>query len=182
MGQEALELKSIWKQFVTVVTAHIDPVLASILHSTDIVDFNRTKNIVEIITLKKFVLFQDLFITQKSAYQQSLNTIFGYQVTLVVHFTKIEVAQPAPVVSLPASDRVASAPVGVVGTSKAVSTYKQPYKNFNRKEPTHFMPVAKNEKAIDISDSKKWHKTHALLNQFGGTVREIIKDTDEFNA
>ena len=42
--------------------------------------------------------------------------------------------------------------------------------------------VGRNEKNIDITDEKKWKLTHKLLEHFGGTVREIIKDSNEFDA
>ena len=41
----------------------------------------------------------------------------------------------------------------------------------------------KNERTVDVADEKKWKITHMLLDNFGGSVREIIKDTtNEFDA
>ncbi len=175
-----------WKQFITIVSAHIDPILASILHTTDLVQFDKNRHIIEIATLKKFSLFQDLFIEQKPIYQQYLNQIFGYQVTLVVQFNKKEeIVQQVALSSTPLQSETATNKVSVTRTTGAIkSTTTQP--TFIRKAPQRYQSPQiydKNEKTVDVADAKKWKITHMLLEHFGGTVREIIKDmNDEFNA
>ncbi len=150
-----------WEMFVRAVVAHVDPVLASMLYATEFVEFDQSQKIVRVATLKKFVLFQDLFIEQKKIYQEYLDRIFGFQTMLIVNF--INTAQPVKtVVSLQSAKNIEQ-PI----TSKA--------------------DVVKNSKiekrrSFDISDQKKWKVTHALLEHFGGTVKEIIKDTHEFDA
>ena len=78
-----------WDMFVKVVCAHVDPVLASMLYATELVQFDGQQKIVRVATLKKFVLFQDLFIEQKKVYQEYLDRIFGFQTMLLVEFSKI---------------------------------------------------------------------------------------------
>lgn len=174
------------------MSAHIDPVLASMLYATDLIQFDRTRQMVEVVTLKKFVLFQDLFLEQKHVYQEYLNRLFGFQAMLVVQFTKVE----APVVMQHRAVQVAAestAPVVMAAkpqlpVSAAPSAVKRtaapaPMAYYGKRAaPQQSAPVALNERAIDVSDTKKWKITHTLLQHFGGTVREIIKDTHEFDA
>lgn len=171
----------LWKQFVQTVSAHIDPVLASMLYATDLVQFDRTRQMVEVVTLKKFVLFQDLFLEQKHVYQEYLNRLFGFQAMLVVQFIKVE----APIMIQPRAVQGAidsAAPVLMVPRPRQMTT-PAPMAYFGkRSEQQQPVPVALNERAIDVSDTKKWKITHSLLQHFGGTVREIIKDTHEFDA
>lgn len=164
---------TLWQQFVQTVYAHVDPVLASILHATDVINFDKQRNILEVETLKKFILFQDLFLEHKHIYQEFLNKVFGYQVVLVVHFTKIEAPK-----------------VMTVNTANSVSVVQSPEKKiettYQAKSPVRKQFTArgftKNEKALDVSDGKKWKITRILLENLGGTVREVIKESDEFNA
>lgn len=178
--------QQLWQTFVMIVGAHIDPILASILHATDMIQFDKTRHIVEIATLKKFVLFQDLFVEQKKVYQQYLNQVFGYQVTLVVQFNKKEeIVQQITTSSSTQSQTMSSSKVSAPRTAVAAkSSVSQP--TFVRKTHQRYQSPQvydKNEKTVDVADTKKWKVTHMLLEHFGGTVREIIKDaTDEFNA
>jgi len=203
----------LWKQFVQTVSAHIDPVLASMLYATDLVQFDRARQIVEVVTLKKFVLFQDLFLEQKHVYQEYLNRLFGFQVILAVQFTKQDMSAAvkpriaptvsetaAPVVMAPrpqASDLVKTSSDTVAqASSRRLSAMADTTPSMVKKAPTpaptayygkrlasqQVGPVAVNERTVDVSDIKKWKITHTLLQHFGGTVREIIKDTHEFDA
>ncbi|MBI2344941.1 DNA polymerase III subunit gamma/tau [Candidatus Dependentiae bacterium] len=173
--------QQLWKTFVMVVSAHIDPILASILHATDMELFDRQRHIIEIRTLKKFVLFQDLFVEQKKIYQQYLDQVFGYQVTLVVQFNKVE----EPIVkNFVSKNEIVENKVSTVKTSSTVKTAND--SNYARKITQRYQTPQvydKNEVTVDVADVSKWKVTHMLLEHFGGTVREIIKDpTDEFNA
>lgn len=189
--QDANEIQNsdqqLWQTFVMVVGAHIDPILASILHATDMIQFDKQRHIVEVVTLKKFVLFQDLFLEQKKVYQQYLNQIFGYQVTLVVEFTKVE-AVIEQVIKAPSSkneiiENKVSATVATGSTVAKASTFQPGYARKNSGRYQAPQAYDKNERTVDVADTKKWKVTHMLLGHFGGTVREIIKDTtDEFNA
>jgi len=177
---------ALWKQFVQTVSAHIDPVLASMLYATDLISFDKQRQVVEVVTLKKFILFQDLFLEQKHIYQEYLNRLFGYQVLLVVQFTKIEAARPmpSPIVTTTHDQPVVQREIR---RHENVTVKKQPFVpqyNMRRgqQQSSSSMQLAKNERALDVSDTKKWKITHTLLDHLGGTVREIIKETDEFNA
>ena len=130
------------------------------LFATEMLHFDPAQKIVRVATLKKFVLFQDLFIEQKKNYQEYLDRIFGFQTILVVEF--INVAEPKKAV--------------VVQNTKNV---EQPV--MRKHEATKSLNVEK-QRSLDVSDQKKWKVTHALLEHFGGTVKEIIKDTHEFDA
>jgi len=179
--------QKLWQKFVMIVGVHIDPILASMLHATDIVQFDRSRNIVEVVTLKKFVLFQDLFVEQKNVYQQYLNQVFGYQVTLVVQFTKKEeTVAPVVTTSAPLKNEVIENKIPKVHTTGQTKTSTQSYNGFARKNTQRYQAPQiydKNEKTVDVADVSKWKVTHMLLEHFGGSVREIIKDTtDEFNA
>lgn len=178
--------EQLWKTFVTIVGAHIDPILASILHATDLVQFDRSRHIVEISTLKKFILFQDLFVEQKKDYQPYLNQVFGYQITLVVQFNKKEEIVQQVVASTTTKSEVTSHNVVASRTPTAVNKSSMSQPTFGRRTQQRYQAPQvydKNERTVDVTDSKKWKVTHMLLEHFGGTVREIIKDTtDEFNA
>lgn len=190
VAQESIEDKQDsdqqrWKTFVMIVGAHIDPILASILHATDMIKFDKSRHIVEISTLKKFALFEDLFIEQKKVYQQYLNQVFGYQVTLVVQFNKKEEVVQQITTSSSIKSEIVSSKVSAPRTiAVAKSSVSQP--TFVRKTHQRYQSPQvydKNERTVDVADTKKWKVTHMLLEHFGGTVREIIKDTtDEFNA
>lgn len=174
----------LWKQFVRTVSAHIDPVLASILYATDLMSFDKQRQVVEVVTLKKFMLFQDLFLEQKHIYQEYLNRLFGYQVVLVVQFTKVEDVKPMPVVkSVTEHDKPAAQTEQKRHENVVVKKPSfMPYGNIRRTSSQSSLSLAKNERALDVSDVKKWKITNTLLDSFGGTVREIIKEPDEFNA
>lgn len=180
--------QNLWKTFVMVVGAHIDPILASILHATDMVQFDRSRHIVEITTLKKFVLFQDLFVEQKKVYQQYLNQVFGYQVTLVVQFNKKEeIVEPVVTASASPKNEIIENKISTVRTTVQPKTSTSQHQNgFVRRTTQRYQAPQvhdKNERTVDVTDTSKWKVTHMLLEHFGGTVREIIKDTtDEFNA
>lgn len=147
-----------WEMFVKAVAAHVDPVLASMLFATEFQEFDQAKKIVRVATLKKFILFQDLFIEQKKIYQEYLDRVFGFQAMLVVEFNKTA-ALPKMVQQVPLIDRSISQPQVSV-------------KNY----------TAEKQRSLDVSDIKKWKITHALLEHFGGSVKEIVKDTHEFDA
>lgn len=144
-----------WDMFVKVVAAHVDPVLASMLYATQFVKFDQAHNIVHVATLKKFVLFQDLFIEQKKNYQEYLDRIFGFKTVLVVDF--IHVSEPKKIVVQ--KHEVQKGETLLAHNQKSVV-----------------------QKAVDVSDHKKWKVTHALLEHFGGTVKEIVKEKHEFDA
>lgn len=173
----------LWKQFVQTVSAHIDPVLASMLYATELVQFDRARQTIEVVTLKKFVLFQDLFLEQKHVYQEYLNRLFGFQATLIVQFTKVDAPMAVqPRIVSTVSDNIAPVVMPPKPKQAPVSS-PAPTAYYGRKStPQQSAPVALNERSIDVSDTKKWKITHSLLQQFGGTVREIIKDTHEFDA
>jgi DNA polymerase-3 subunit gamma/tau len=184
----------LFKQFVTMSAAHIDPVLASMLYATDLIKFDKARQTLEINTLKKFVLFQDLFLDQKNIYQKYLDQIFGYQTTLIVQFNKIEemviekvqASQEAvPAVQNSAQQSVARPVLPQIKPKpvmqKAVMSGQFTTRRTERYQPSE--QYSKNERTVDLTDTKKWKITHMLLEHFGGSVREIIKDTsDEFDA
>ena len=158
---QTFDTLSQWDMFVKTVAAHVDPVLASILFATEFQAFDQAQKIVHVATLKKFILFQDLFIEQKKIYQQYLDRIFGFQTVLVVDFNKIaEVATMAKPI--------------LQKSVEAQPTVKN-YSLISQKK-------AAKESSVDLSDTKKWKITHALLDHFGGSVKEIVKDTHEFDA
>jgi hypothetical protein len=175
----------LWKQFVQMVSAHVDPVLASMLYGTELICFDRIRQVVEVVTLKKFILFQDLFLEQKHVYQEYLNKLFGYQVTLVVQFTKIEIQAPVPIRMV---STVSDIPVVPKSSMQVPVSFKKPGfmapagSMSRRQQSQPAAQLANNERTLDVSDTKKWKITHTLLDHFGGTVREIVKETDEFNA
>jgi hypothetical protein len=153
-----------WEMFVKVVVAHVDPVLASMLYATEFVQFDQPQNVVRVATLKKFVLFQDLFIEQKKIYQEYLDRIFGFGAILVVDFSNV--AAPKKIEKDYANAQSSNAAES--------SSFKQPV--MQKKD------VVVHQKTADIADKQKWKITHALLEHFGGTVKEIIKDKHEFDA
>ncbi len=170
----------LWKQFVQMVSAHIDPVLASMLYATDLVLFDRSKQMVEVVTLKKFILFQDLFLEQKHVYQKYLDQLFGFQAMLLVKFTKVE--EPMTMQS-----RIAKSSSQLPAVATVVAQPKQNIAaavSYHGKKTSLSLSksMAKGERAVDVSDVQKWKITHTLLSLFGGTVREIIRDIDEFDA
>lgn len=195
--------QALWKQFVVTCAAHIDPVLASILHSTDLVTFDRNKQVLEVVTYKKFMFFQDLFIEQKTVYQKYLNQLFGYQVMLMIQFSKADqlhvVVKNQPTAAQQV-DSIQSAHLDMTGSAKnrpqemvvktgqARSSYEIPKtgtKEYSKKtysRSTAPQEFAANEKSLDVSDKQKWKITNQLLQHFGGSVKEIIKDTHEFDA
>jgi hypothetical protein len=136
----------------------------------------------EVVTLKKFILFQDLFTEQKNRYQQYLNRLFKYDVTLKVFFTETDVAvvhhrqQPSIETSVESQiahqEQLSTSAIGSMSRKVTSSLYAVSTK----------VAFAKNEKSIDISDTIKWKITHELLRHMGGTVREIIKESNELNA
>lgn len=145
-----------WEMFVKVVVAHIDPVLASMLYVTQFLEFDATKKIVRVATLKKFVLFQDLFIEQKKFYQEYLDRVFGFDTLLVVEFINVDMPRKIE---------------PKVITEKNIET------TVVKKSETSLVKVQSrgNEyKDLDLSDKTKWKMTHALLEHFGGTVKEIV--------
>ncbi|MBP6892463.1 hypothetical protein KBB68_02670 [Candidatus Babeliales bacterium] len=150
-----------WEMFVRVVAAHVDPVLASMLYATKFVHFDQIQKIVRVATLKKFVLFQDLFIEQKKVYQEYLDRIFGFQTVLIVDFINIAESKK------------------IVVPEDNVKNVEQPV--LRKYETVKHQNVEK-QRSLDVSDQQKWKVTHALLEHFGGTVKEIIKDTHEFDA
>jgi len=188
--------EQLFKQFVTMSAAHIDPVLASMLYATDLIQFDKKRQIIEINTLKKFILFQDLFVDQKKIYQKYLDQVFGYQTTLIVQFTKeeevIEKKQTdsyqknqASREFLDTNQQASAKPVALqtFGQDKQKATGSNQFgpRKIQRYQPSEV--YNKNERTVDVGDKNKWKITHMLLENFGGSVREIIKDTtDEFNA
>lgn len=160
-----------WSTFVKVVVAHVDPVLASMLYVTEFLSFDEKQKVVRVATLKKFSLFQDLFIEQKKIYQEYLDRIFGFNAMLVVEF--INVTEPKAISSQSVISKSREQVSSEIFIKNTDTVYKVHPKNM-RVENEHF---------ADVSDSKRWKVTHALLEHFGGTVREVIKDTThEFDA
>jgi hypothetical protein len=152
-----------WDMFVKVVAAHVDPVLASMLYATQFVKFDQTQHIVHVATLKKFVLFQDLFIEQKKNYQEYLDRIFGFKTVLVVDFVLV-------------SEKI------VVKKNEVKNFETSSAQNQKKDVQKQVLPKQVLQKTVDVSDQKKWKVTHALLEHFGGTVKEIVKEKHEFDA
>jgi len=182
-----------WQMFVKAVYAHIDPVLASMLMETDFIDFDQNKKIIHLVTLKKFSIFQDLFIEQKPHYQEYLDRIFGFKTVLVVDFVKIiekkkmdELKEQRAEFVAPAFSRTAKTESQsndhVAYGRKGSSGSRSGSSDSSVRDSSVKVGLSKNEKNIDITDAKKWKFTHTLLEHFGGTVREIIKDSNEFDA
>lgn len=184
-----------WQMFIKVVHAHIDPVLASMLFETDFIKFDHAKKIVHLVTLKKFTMFQDLFIEQRTNYQEYLDRIFGFKTVLVVEFVKISEKKKmdeqkketsGSVVQMHSTQVTSSNAIGSA-QSRRQATGQRTYdraaaSSRNVGDRSVSVSVGRNEKNIDITDEKKWKLTHKLLEHFGGTVREIIKDSNEFDA
>lgn len=144
-----------WVKFLETIAAELDPIVYSMLCESDFIDFDRDKNSVHIKTLKKFIMFQDLFIEHKQSYQPVLDRYFSVSnIVLYVDFGK-EAEKKEPV----RRDVPVKAPVRQVTQS-----------------------VRKAIGKLDISDKKKWELTHTLLKHFGGTVLEMGKDTHESDA
>lgn len=167
VGEQKSESALQWEMFVKVVVAHIDPVLASMLYATQFLQFDAAQNIVRVATLKKFVLFQDLFIEQKKFYQEYLDRVFGFNTVLVVEFINVD---------LPKKIESKVVPDQNMQTTQASKIVQPILKAPNRASDY------KERSSLDLSDKKKWKMTHELLEHFGGTVKEIIKDTHEFDA
>lgn len=155
-----------WHSFVSLVVAHIDPVLASMLYATKCTSFDPITRIVEVSTLKKFILFQDLFIEQKSVYQSYLDRIFGFQAILVVHFVNVDVKQITQAEKTLQKDD---------SYEKVSMQELKTIKNYSDS-------AKKREKIVDLSDKKNWKFTQTMLDHFGGTVKEVIEDIHEFDA
>ena len=179
----------LFKQFVTMSAAHIDPVLTSMLYATDLIQFDKARQIVEINTLKKFILFQDLFLEQKNIYQKYLDQVFGYQTTLVVQFNKKEEIVPEEKATSQEVKKIIQEPVKQPQQKQPSVQAKPKAAMFGQYVPRRAQSYAsleaqnKNERTVDVADEKKWKITHMLLDNFGGSVREIIKDTtNEFDA
>ncbi|HSW75755.1 MAG TPA: hypothetical protein VLG50_01815 [Candidatus Saccharimonadales bacterium] len=174
--------------FVKAVHAHIDPVLASMFFETDFIQFDQVKKIIHLVTLKKFVMFQDLFIEQKHHYQEYLDRIFGFKTMLVVEFTKVD--QRVKVERVQAGEEKRHFSDTVTGSSNVdrgqassnVVINNQAVNNHMMSQRKVTASLSRNEKNIDIADEKKWKLAHRLIENFGGTVREIIKDLHEFDA
>jgi hypothetical protein len=159
-----------WDMFVKVVVAHVDPVLASMLYATQFLQFDSKQNIVRVATLKKFVLFQDLFIDQKKFYQEYLDRVFGFKTVLVVEF--INASEPKKVVEKVIEAKKVENSSGAQNSYKTVEQKNEIVKHQN----------VSHQKTFDSSDQKKWKITNALLEHFGGTVKEIVKENHEFDA
>ena len=144
-----------WSNFLQAIEKVVDPVLYSILTQSSCKNFDVEKKVVQITTLKKFAIFQDVFLEQKKQYQPFLDRFFGQGSVLFVAFEQIEVRHT--------KQRKKEASVVENVVSK---------KNQSLQVVSH----------IDISDVEKWKLTHTLLKHFGGTVREVIKDTHESDA
>ena len=157
-----------WQMFVKVVHAHVDPILASMLYETDIISFDADKKVVHIASLKKFLIFQDLFIEQKSLYQEYLDRVFGFNTILFVEFIK--------------TSNVSKKIDGVHDAAPRVAVSEVVHDSNQANSRTKEKIVGKYGKMVDVTDMKKWKLTHMLLERFGGTVQEISKDTHEFDA
>lgn len=164
--------------FVKVVLAHVDPVLASILLATEFISFDQGQKVVRVATLKKFMLFQDLFIDQKKVYQEYLDRIFGFQVLLIVEFSKIDDGKRYE------KQRVVSSIESISASTMPAS--RMPATSIPAMRERHGTTTqavfSKREKSFDVSDVKKWMISNTLLEYFGGSVKEIIKDTHELDT
>lgn len=164
-----------WDMFVKVVVAHVDPVLASMLYATKFLQFDTAQKVVRVATLKKFILFQDLFIEQKNLYQEYLDRIFGFQTMLLVEFINVE--EPKKIELKVLESKKFEHNVSATLQQGEYRSQAQGQKQAAvQKYPRSVDP------SLDVSDTKKWTVTHALLEHFGGTVREIVKDNHEFDA
>ena len=164
-----------WDMFIKVVVAHVDPVLASMLYATKFLQFDAAQKVVRVATLKKFILFQDLFIEQKHLYQEYLDRIFGFQTLLIVDFTNV--VEPKKVeLKVLESQRIEH----TVSATDLQSEYRSQAQG--QKQAVVQKYPRSVDRSLDVSDTQKWKVTNALLEHFGGTVREIVKDIHEFDA
>lgn len=151
----------LWATFIQAIEKVVDPVLFSMLFQSELKQFDVEKKVVHVNTLKKFIMFQDLFIEQKNNYQPLLERCFGQGAVLFVHFEQQSVRK-AQTQSRPAQQQ--------------------------QSEPRQSRLVAQNYIArpqatkLDISDEKKWKLAHTLLKHFGGTLSEIVRKTHESDA
>lgn len=158
--------QALWDMFVKVVVAHVDPVLASMLYATECLSFDGDQKVVRVATLKKFLLFQDLFVEQKKIYQEYLDRIFGFGTTLVVDFCNTAVPQPQIVFRKHESEKLVN-------------------QNAAAQEKNKVAVLEVEKKAItlkEVAQQGPWNMTRALLESFGGSVREIEKDNHEQDA
>ncbi len=143
-----------WTNFIQASQQVIDPILFSILTQSTYGQFDVEKKIVHIITLKKFNMFQDLFIEHKLQYQPLLERFFGLHAVLFVSFEQESVPK----------------------TIEDQKRVESPRPVIEKKEAVY------HSAKFDISDVKKWKLAHTLLKHLGGTMREIIKDNHEPDA
>ncbi|MBM17971.1 MAG: DNA polymerase III, subunit gamma and tau [Epsilonproteobacteria bacterium] len=145
-----------WKTFIQAITKQTDPILYSMFCESDFINFDIEQKTVQIQTLKKFIMFQDLFMEHKKSYQTILERCFGAQVILAIDFGKEMRVKKESVVQQKRTP---------------VSSHRQ---------TTH--SVRQVAGTLDISDKEKWKLTHTLLKLFGGTVSEMGKDKHESDA
>ena len=141
-----------WEMFVRAVAAHVDPVLASMLFATEFVSFDQTQKIVRVATLKKFVLFQDLFIEQKKIYQEYLDRIFGFQTVLVVDFINIAESKK---------------------TVMSVNTIKKMEQPVLHKHETAKSLNVEQQRSLDVSDQKNGKLPMLYLSILGERLKKL---------
>jgi hypothetical protein len=153
-----------WAAFLESVAKIDDQLVVSLFAQAKLKAHDKASGLLEVVFLKKFELFQDIFSRKESEWFAILKSVFGDNVQLEPIFEESSKAQPqAPAVSKSvAKQAMPEAPV------------KKVFYQSNNK-----VSVTNKDVPLDVSDKATWAMTHSLLEHFPGTVTEFKEDGDE---
>ena len=151
------EVDQRWQGFVSEIEKLSDPLLQSIFKQAQYESFEQERKKVSVFFLQEAAFFKDWLIDTKGVWQPLLEKFFDAGSELEALFDKVK-----------------------------KETYKEPQKIEKKmlgseikkyNAPLKHEIAQKKEKIIDISDTQKWQKAHALQEAFGGLV-VAVQDED----
>lgn len=168
-----------WTTFLQSIEQLSDPLLLSIFRQAEFSSCDLNTKQVELLFSKEAAFFGQWLTQTKTVWNPLLHKAFDSVVDMHPRFEK-ENSIPKQVtprrdmpISTPSSSGHAKQPTQ--NNPQAARPYEQ---KFSKKPATassaQLMPPSV---AIDIQDKEKWPKAHQLLEQFGGTVRELKGET-----
>ncbi len=147
-----------WRAVLAALERGDDPLLSSIFQQGTVKTFDEQAGKLDVQFSASFALFQEYLLKKKQTWGALLTQHFGRSITFEPSF----------------------AGGGAIPGTSALKTHEAAAVP-SKQQPSASQPSVRTvqSKRLDVSDKKQWPKTNAVLEQFPGTVTEIVEGAHE---
>lgn len=153
-----------WIEFLEQVSAINEPLLISVLKQGQ---FAKHENdTVTVLFARRLILFKDTIESLKSKWSPILQLVFGPQANLDGQFTLTDQGQPTRSINT-------NTPTSITAQERSTQSTQSTRAQTSAGNYSNQPRIAGSR--IDVSDKNQWPITHQLLQDFPGTITEVVE-------